>query len=301
MGARRQRLAVHVAEWRLGISGVLDRRLFVQALLGDGAFALAPVPRTRPGCSAPDGSPPGAPATPLTTPTRNPHEALLLPGACSLAPHIALSEAGVPYTTEQVDLRKHALADGTDYYAINPKGYVPLLELDDGTRISEVAVILQYIADRKPGTLAPAFGTIERYRVMEWLNFIATELHKQFGPLWYPTTPDATRDAQKAKLATRFDLLAQTLAAQPYLTGWRSDRRRIPLHDPQLGADAEGGSRAVARAAAVPGARRRAPGSARGARRRGPGQGNRRGRLSTIAADRRAAGPLAARRSDARP
>jgi glutathione S-transferase len=141
------------------------------------------------------------------------------PGACSLAPHIALSEAGVPYTTEKVDLRRHALADGTDYYAINAKGYVPLLELDDGTRLSEVAVILQYIADRKPGALAPVFGGIERYRVMEWLNFIATELHKQFGPLWYPTTPDATKDAQKAKLATRFDLLAKTLAAQPYLTG----------------------------------------------------------------------------------
>jgi len=141
------------------------------------------------------------------------------PGACSLAPHIALAEAGVPYATEKVDLRKHAVADGTDYYAINAKGYVPLLELDDGTRISEVAVILQYIADRKPGTLAPAFGSIERYRVMEWLNFIATELHKQFSPLWYPTTPDATKDAQKAKLATRFDFLAKTLAAQPYLTG----------------------------------------------------------------------------------
>ena len=141
------------------------------------------------------------------------------PGACSLAPHIALSEIGVPYQTEKVDLRRHVLADGTDYYAINAKGYVPLLELDDGTRLSEVAVILQYIADRKPGTLAPAFGGIERYRVMEWLNFIATELHKQFAPLWYPTTPDATKDAQKAKLATRFDLLAKTLAAQPYLTG----------------------------------------------------------------------------------
>ena len=141
------------------------------------------------------------------------------PGACSLAPHIALSEAGVPYQTEKVDLRRHALADGTDYYAINAKGYVPLLELDDGTRLSEVAVILQYIADRKPGTLAPAFGGIERYRVMEWLNVIATELHKQFSPLWYPTTPDATKDAQKAKLATRFDLIAKTLAAQPYLTG----------------------------------------------------------------------------------
>ena len=141
------------------------------------------------------------------------------PGACSLAPHIALSEAGVPATLVKVDLRKHALADGTDYYAINPKGYVPLLELDDGTRLSEVAVILQYIADRKPGTLAPEFGGLERYRTMEWLNFIATELHKQYSPLWYPTTPEATKEAQKTKLATRFKHLAEILAKQPYLTG----------------------------------------------------------------------------------
>ncbi len=140
-------------------------------------------------------------------------------GACSLAPHIALSESGLPYSTKLVDLKKHALADGTDYYTINPKGYVPLLELDDGARLSEVAVILQYIADRKPGTLAPVFGSMERYRVMEWLNFIATELHKQFSPLWYPTTPDATKDAQRVKLASRFDLVAKTLAAQPYLMG----------------------------------------------------------------------------------
>jgi glutathione S-transferase len=141
------------------------------------------------------------------------------PGACSLAPHIALAESGLPYSTKIVDLKKHALADGTDYYAINPKGYVPLLELDDGSRLSEVAVILQYIADRKPGTLAPPFGSMERYRLMEWLNFIATEIHKQFSPLWYPTTPDATKEAQRAKLASRFDLIAKTLSAQPYLTG----------------------------------------------------------------------------------
>jgi glutathione S-transferase len=141
------------------------------------------------------------------------------PGACSLAPHIALAESGVPHSTKLVDLRKHTLSDGTDYYTINPKGYVPLLELDDGTRLSEVAVILQYIADRKPGTLAPAFGSMERYRLMEWLNFIATEIHKQFGPLWYPTTPDATKEAQRGKLATRFELLSKTLAAQPYLMG----------------------------------------------------------------------------------
>jgi glutathione S-transferase len=140
-------------------------------------------------------------------------------GACSLAPHIALNEAALPFTIKRVDLKTHTLSDGTDYYSINPKGYVPLLELDDGERLSEVAVILQYIADRKPGTLAPAFGSMERYRLMEWLNFIATEVHKQFSPLWYPTTPDATKEAQRAKLATRFDLLSKTLAAHPYLMG----------------------------------------------------------------------------------
>ena len=141
------------------------------------------------------------------------------PGACSLAPHIALSEAGLTYDAVKVDLRKHVLADGTDYYTINPKGYVPLLELDDGQRLSEVAVILQYIADRKPGSLAPVAGTMERYRVMEWLNFIATELHKQFGPLWYPDTPEATRDKQRATLTKRFDYVSKTLAVQPYLAG----------------------------------------------------------------------------------
>ena len=141
------------------------------------------------------------------------------PGACSLAPHIALHELGVPFTATKVDLATHKTADGTDYYTINPKGYVPLLELDNGERLSEAQVILQYIADRKPGTLAPAFGTLERYRLMEWLNVIATEVHKQFSPLWYPTTPDATKEAQKAKLASRFDHIAKTLAKQPYLTG----------------------------------------------------------------------------------
>ena len=141
------------------------------------------------------------------------------PGACSLAPHIALSEAGLTYTTKRVDLKTHTLADGTDYYTINPKGYVPAIELEDGARLTEIAAILQFIADRKPGTLAPAYGTMERYRLMEWLNFIATELHKQFGPLWYPTTPEATREAQITKLKSRFELIAKTLATQPYLMG----------------------------------------------------------------------------------
>ena len=141
------------------------------------------------------------------------------PGTCSFAPHVALHEAGLPFEAVKVDLRKHVLADGTDYYAINPKGYVPLLELDDGTRLAEVAVVLQYIADLKSGTLAPAYGTIERYRVMEWLNFVSSEVHKQFGPLWYADTPDATKEKQRATLAERFDHLAATLSKQPYLAG----------------------------------------------------------------------------------
>ena len=141
------------------------------------------------------------------------------PGACSFAPHIALHEAGLPFEAVKVDLRTHKLADGTDYYAINPKGYVPLLELDDGARLSEVAVILQYIADRNPGTLAPAFGSHERYRLMEWLNFISSELHKQFSPLWYPDTHDTTKHAQRTKLSKRFEYLDSILAKQPYLMG----------------------------------------------------------------------------------
>ncbi len=141
------------------------------------------------------------------------------PGACSFAPHVALQDAGMKFTPVKVDLRSHKLADGTDYYTINPKGYVPLLELDDGTRLTEVAVILQYIADRKPGTLAPAFGGLDRYQQMEWLNFIATELHKGFGPLWYPDTPQATRDTTIEKLNKRFGLIAETLAKRSTIAG----------------------------------------------------------------------------------
>lgn len=141
------------------------------------------------------------------------------PGACSLAVRIALTEAGLPFAADKVDLRTHRLADGTDYHAINPKGYVPMLELADGTRLTEVTVLLQYVADRVPGTLAPAYGSVDRYRVMEWLGFIATELHKQCGPLWNPATPDATKDAVRAQLGRRLAHVAGSLAAQPFLTG----------------------------------------------------------------------------------
>jgi glutathione S-transferase len=143
------------------------------------------------------------------------------PGACSLHPHIALREAGIPFELVRVDLRAHKLAGGgEDYYGVNPKGYVPLLELDDGTRLTEGAVIDQYVADRNPEAgLIPRAGTLERYRAQEWLNFIAAEIHKQFSPLFYPTTPEETKVQQRQRIAGRFDLVEKTLAKQPYLLG----------------------------------------------------------------------------------
>ena len=141
------------------------------------------------------------------------------PGACSFAPHIVLNELGTTFTPVKVDLRSHKLEDGTDFYSISPNGYVPVLELDDGTRLAEAQVILQYLADRKPGTLAPAAGTLERYRLMEALSFIATELHKGFGPLWYPDTPEATKTATLAKLSKRFDRTVQMLGNRQFLVG----------------------------------------------------------------------------------
>lgn len=141
------------------------------------------------------------------------------PGACSLAAHIALQESAIPFDVARVDLRQHVVGSGTDFYTINPKGYVPVLELDDGQRLTEVAVILQYIADRDPGTLAPAFGSVSRYRLMEWLNFIATEIHKGLGPLWKPTTPDAYKAVVLDAVGARFDHVVNALGTKPYLTG----------------------------------------------------------------------------------
>jgi glutathione S-transferase len=141
------------------------------------------------------------------------------PGACSLAPHIVLHELGLPYTPVKVDLRSHKLPDGSDFYAVNPHGYVPVLELDDGTRITEVQVVLQYLADRKPGTLAPAFGSIERYKLMETLGFIASEIHKGFGPLWHPDTHESTRASTIAKLGKRFDEVSRALGQRQFIFG----------------------------------------------------------------------------------
>jgi glutathione S-transferase len=142
------------------------------------------------------------------------------PGACSLSPHIVMLEAGLDATLIKVDTKTHKTQDGGDFYALNPKGYVPLLELDDGQRLSEGPVIVQYIADRKPASrLAPAAGTMERYRLQEWLNFITSELHKQFGPLFQATTPAEYKETLKEKISKRFDWVSSELEGKDYLMG----------------------------------------------------------------------------------
>lgn len=142
------------------------------------------------------------------------------PGACSLSPHIVLRELGMPFAAVRVDLKTKRTADGADYTAINGKGYVPALELDDGQLLTEGPAIVQYLADRKPeARLAPANGTMERYRLQEWLNFITSELHKQFSPLFNPESPPAVKEAQKLRLGGRFDWLAKQLEGKDYLLG----------------------------------------------------------------------------------
>jgi len=142
------------------------------------------------------------------------------PGACSLSPHIALREAGVKFELVKAALQTHTLADGSDYYQVTAKGQVPLLELDDGARLSEGPVILQYIADHAPGCgLAPAAGTMERYRVMEWLNFVTSELHKGFSPLFNPKMPQEGKDILVARLKDRFAYVDRHLEGKDYLMG----------------------------------------------------------------------------------
>ena len=140
------------------------------------------------------------------------------PGACSLHPHITAREAGLPIELVRVDLRAHKTHDGADFYAVNPKGYVPALRLDDGSLLTEGAVIDQYFADLKPASrLIPAAGTMERYHAQEWLNFISSEIHKAFGPLF--AGPEDAKEPARIKIAKRFDFVAHTLEASPYLMG----------------------------------------------------------------------------------
>lgn len=142
------------------------------------------------------------------------------PGACSLSAHIALREAGLAFEPVAAPTKTHKLNDGTDYYSINPLGYVPLLELDDGTRLREVPAILQYLADQVPvKNLAPANGTLPRYRLQEWLGFIGTELHKSFSPLFVAAMPEDGKQIYRDRLANRFKWLDGELAGKDHLLG----------------------------------------------------------------------------------
>jgi len=144
------------------------------------------------------------------------------PGACSLAPHIAAREAGLQVELDKVDLRNRKTAGGEDFSAVNPKGYVPAVRMEDGSVLTEAAAILQYVGDRAPASgLLPAAGSAERYRVIEWLTFISSEIHKGYGPLWYPKSTDAEKQAAREKLATRFAIVEKALSKGDYLMGSR--------------------------------------------------------------------------------
>jgi glutathione S-transferase len=142
------------------------------------------------------------------------------PGACSLSPHIVAIEAGLPLELEKVDLASHKTEGGQDFTTVNPKGYVPALRLDDGSVLTEGPAIVQYLADQKPATgLAPAAGTMERYRLQEWLTFIGTELHKSFGTLFNKTSSDDAKQTAKVNIAKRLGYLNEQLANRQFLLG----------------------------------------------------------------------------------
>ncbi|HEX6832258.1 MAG TPA: glutathione transferase GstA, partial [Rudaea sp.] len=142
------------------------------------------------------------------------------PEACSLSPHIVLRELGLNFDLVKVDTKTKKTSDGRDFLEINPRGYVPTLELDDGTRLTEGPAIVQYLADQKPDArLAPPNGTIERTRLQEWLNFVSTELHKTYSPLFDPKMPDAAKAIFKEKLMHRYAWLDPILAQQDFLMG----------------------------------------------------------------------------------
>ena len=143
------------------------------------------------------------------------------PGACSLAPHIVLNESGLAFETVRADLKAHKLAaDGSDYYAVTSKGQVPLLELDGGERLSEGPAIVQYIADKVPAkNLAPANGTMARYRLQEWLNFVTSELHKGIGGLFNPAMPEEGKAVIRARATSKLQWVDQQLEGKQYLMG----------------------------------------------------------------------------------
>ena len=141
-------------------------------------------------------------------------------GACSMSPHIVLRESGLPFDLVRASIKTHKLDDGTDFYTINDKGSVPVLELDSGERLTEGPAIVQYIADQVPAmNLAPANGTMPRYRLQEWLNFITSELHKSYGPLFRPTTPEEYKVISKEGLTTKYALVDKWLTGKNYTMG----------------------------------------------------------------------------------
>jgi glutathione S-transferase len=143
-----------------------------------------------------------------------------LPGACSLASNIALREAGLKFELVKVDRRTKQTSDGLDFNEVNPKGYVPALRLDDGQVLTENVTVLQYIADRNPAAkLATPAGTMERYRLMEWLSFINSEVHKSFGPLFHKDSPEGAKQYARTNLGTRLDYLERAMGSKTFLMG----------------------------------------------------------------------------------
>ena len=152
------------------------------------------------------------------------------PGACSQAVHILLHETGVDHESELVELRAKRTAAGTDYWTINPKGAVPALDIGHGDVLTENAAILQYLGDRSGNsTLFPPVGELSRYRVLEWLNFIATELHKGFGPLWNPASSDEVKQGARDLIAKKLDYAEQKLGDGPFVMG-----EQLTIADPYL-------------------------------------------------------------------
>lgn len=144
------------------------------------------------------------------------------PGACSLSPHIVAREAGIPIDLVRVDLKTHKTEDGRDYYSVNPRGYVPALELDDGSLLREGPALVQFLADKVPAAgLAPAAGTMERVHLQEWLTFIGTELHRSFSWLFNPKSPDDAKRIARDKIVARLGDVEKHLASHSYLLGDR--------------------------------------------------------------------------------
>ena len=194
------------------------------------------------------------------------------PGACSLSPHIVLREAGLGFDLEQVDLKAKKTKSGEDFLRINPKGQVPVLRLDNGELLTEGPAIVQYIADREPEAgLIPAAGTMERYRVLEWLNFITSELHKGFAPLFRPNTPEAYVAISKENSGGSLRLSGWTLGRQGIPDGRQIfGRRRLSLHGRKLVQAHEDRSRPMVESEWIPEACRCATQGAGGTESRGP-------------------------------